>query len=111
MIRKRSSAGGDRIRNHPHRNSASVAITGTGGHKMYSTVQEDLMKLIGPSNLQNGELSTRSNTNAEDREHNRNQDVSFIQKPVRSRSKVILNFEVYFSSLCFNQTNSGKQGF
>ena len=90
LIRKRSSAGGERIRNHPHRNSASVAITGTGGNKMYSTVQEDLMKLIGPSTLQNGELPTRLIT--EGRDPNNRQDSTFVQKPVRSRSKVRIRF-------------------
>ena len=71
--RKRSSAAGERIRNHPHRNSASIAISGTGGSKVSSTLQEDLMKLIGPSELQNGDVSNEEP----------------IQKPLRSRSKVI----------------------
>ena len=39
---------------------------------MPSTLQEDLMKLIGPSELQNGDVSSEEP----------------IQKPLRSRSKV-----------------------
>ena len=55
---------------------------------MSSTLQEDLMKLIGPSNLQNGELPARINSNAEIIDQSNNPDMSLVQKPVRSRSKV-----------------------
>ena len=55
---------------------------------MSSTLQEDLMKLIGPSNLQNGELPARINSNAEVNDHSNNPEGSLMQKPVRSRSKV-----------------------
>ena len=88
LTRKRSTAGGERIRNHPHRNSASIAIGGTGGNKISSTLQEDLMKLIGPTNVRNGELPVRINSNTEINDQSINPDVSVIQKPVRSRSKV-----------------------
>ena len=85
--RKRSSAAGERIRNHPHRNSASIAVTGTGSSKISSTLQEDLMKLIGPPNFQNGELPVRSTSTTEGPNMSNRQDMPFTQKPLRSRSK------------------------
>ena len=52
------------------------------------------MKLIGPTNVRNGELPVRINSNTEINDQSINPDVSVIQKPVRSRSKV--NVEPFF---------------
>ena len=55
---------------------------------MSSTLQEDLMKLIGPSALRNGELASKLNSNMEHNDDKYKQDIALAQKPVRSRSKV-----------------------
>ena len=96
LNRKRSSAGGERSRYHPHRNSASFALVGGSSMNKVatSTLQEDLMKLIGPGNqpIENS-LNLETKIEADQKQENtfQQQDRMHNQKPIRSKIKLKVN--------------------
>ena len=61
-------------------------MSGLGVNKVTSTLQEDLMRLIGPTTPPTDATSLKRSAHSEHNFNTFKQDVANVQKPVRSRS-------------------------
>ena len=79
-------------------------MSGLGVNKVASTLQEDLMKLIGPTTPPTDDTSSKRNTHSEHTSNTFKQDMAHVQKPVRSRShlKVLVDVNEFMFSLLLN---------
>ena len=79
-------------------------MTGLGVNKVTSTLQEDLMRLIGPTTPPTDGTSSKRSDHSDQTPNTFKQDMAHVQKPVRSRShlKVLVDVSDFMFSVLLN---------
>ena len=79
-------------------------MSGLGVNKVTSTLQEDLMRLIGPTTPPTDGTSSKRSDHSDHTPNTFKQDMAHVQKPVRSRShlKVLVDVSDFMFSVLLN---------
>ena len=79
-------------------------MSGLGVNKVTSTLQEDLMRLIGPTTPPTDATSSKRSAHSDHTSNTFKQGMAHVQKPVRSRShlKVLVDVNHLMFSLLLN---------